>query len=108
MVEKNGVVQFETSRWTHGLFSWSKLLYPDAVILHDNRVEILKKSLFGLKSTSEQVPYSKVSSVRLRKKILFSDVLVETTGGATADLVITGLRQKDAELCIEKLQSVCI
>ncbi|MTI95224.1 MAG: hypothetical protein FH749_07005 [Firmicutes bacterium] len=84
---------FRASRWG-GMLSWTKLLMPDSITITDTRVEICKRKLLGLSHTTEEVPFSRIASVRLKSGLFFSDIIIETTGGATADLTVKMMKKR--------------
>lgn len=79
---------YYASKFWSGMFSWTKLFKPDSITFHSDRIGIVKSTMLGLKSSEEEITYGQIASVRLAKNIFTSDVVIETTGGATDDLSI--------------------
>ncbi|MGB9490238.1 MAG: hypothetical protein WCA92_07210, partial [Terriglobales bacterium] len=79
---------FVASRWTRGNF-W----FPARIVVHPLRVSRVKRRLFG--STEESISISQVASVKISTGVLWSDILIESTGG-TDTIVSHGHRKADA------------
>jgi len=88
---------YRVSRWTIGLFSWSKLILPDRINIYKDKIEIIKYRFFGLNSTQEEIKYKRIASVRKKDGMFFSDLIIETSGGAKDDIKISGLPKKQAK-----------
>ncbi len=65
---------FTASRWTRG-----NLWFPTRIVVNPLRVSRVKKRLFG--SNEESISTSQVASVKISTGILWSDILIESTGG---------------------------
>jgi hypothetical protein len=79
---------FTASRWTKGNF-----FFPTKLVVSPQRVARVKSRLFG--SNEESIPMSKVASVHINTGVLWSEIIVESTGG-TDPITSHGHRKKDA------------
>jgi hypothetical protein len=80
---------FTASRWTQGNF-----LFPTKIIVSPNRVSRTKGRMFG--SNEETIAMSKVASVHISTGVLWSEIVIESTGG-TDPITSHGHRKADAE-----------
>ena len=80
---------FVASRWTRG-----NLLFPTRILVNAQRVSRIKPRLFG--SNEESVGISQVASVHISTGILWSNILIESTGG-TDPITSHGHRKADAQ-----------
>lgn len=80
---------FQASRWTHGNF-----LFPTVIEITDRAVIRHKRSWFSKDEIS--ISLSKVASVHIKTGIMWSDVLIESSGG-TDPLASHGHRKADAQ-----------
>ncbi|MGD0986524.1 MAG: PH domain-containing protein [Candidatus Sulfotelmatobacter sp.] len=80
---------FTASRWTTGNF-----LFPTKLVVSPQRVSRTKSRLFG--SNEETIPMSKVASVHISTGVLWSEIVIESTGG-TDPITSHGHRKKDAQ-----------
>lgn len=95
-------MKYRASRWG-GLLSWTKMLMPDTIEVAD-RLTVVKRKFFGLSNTTEELNFSKVASVRVKNGLFFSDIIIETAGGATSDIVIRTLKKKVAKVCAGEIR----
>jgi hypothetical protein len=65
---------FSASRWTQGNF-----FFPTKIIISPQRVIRTKSRLFG--SNEESIPISKVASVHIKTGVVWSEIVIESTGG---------------------------
>jgi len=79
---------FSASRWTKG-----NLWFPTRIVVSSLRVSRVKRRLFG--SNEESIAISQVASVKISTGILWSDILIESTGG-TDPIASHGHRKRDA------------
>ena len=79
---------FRASRWSRG-----NRLFPTQVLITPTSVVHYTPELFGRKEHSIHIVH--VASVSIDTNLLFSDVIIETTGGATP-VVCHGHRKGDA------------
>jgi hypothetical protein len=79
---------FQASRWTHGNF-----LFPTVIEVTDRAVIRHKRSWFSRDEMS--ISITKVASVHIKTGILWSDILIESTGGSDP-LASHGHRKADA------------
>ena len=79
---------FRASRWSRG-----NHLFPTQVLITDTAVVHYTPELFGRKEHSIHIVH--VASVSIDTNLLFSDVLIETSGGTTP-VLCHGHRKADA------------
>lgn len=79
---------FSASRWTKGNF-W----FPTHIVVSPLRVSRVKRRLFG--SNEESISISQVASVKISTGVMWSDILIESTGG-TDPITSHGHRKADA------------
>ncbi len=79
---------FRASRWTRGNF-----LFPTVIEVTDKAVIRHKRSWFSKDEIS--ISIAKVASVHIKTRILWSDILIESTGGSDP-LASHGHRKRDA------------
>lgn len=80
---------FSASRWTQGNF-----FFPTKLVVSPQRVIRTKSRLFG--SNEESIPISKVASVHISTGVVWSEIVIESTGG-TDPITSHGHRKKDAQ-----------
>ncbi|HTC47979.1 MAG TPA: PH domain-containing protein [Candidatus Aquilonibacter sp.] len=88
---------FTASRWTQGNF-----LFPTRLTVGPQRVSRIKSRLFG--SNEETIPMSKVASVHISTGVLWSVIVIESTGG-TDPITSYGHRKKDAQRIRDLIES---
>ena len=79
---------FTASRWTKG-----NLWFPTHIVVSPLRVSRVKRRLFS--RSEESISISQVASVKISTGILWSDILIESTGG-TDPIASHGHRKADA------------
>lgn len=79
---------FSASRWTQGNF-----LFPTKIVVSPQRVSRIKSRLFG--SNEETIAMSKVASVHISTGVMWSEIVIESTGG-TDPITSHGHRKADA------------
>jgi len=79
---------FQASRWTKGNF-----IFPTVIEVSDKAVTRRKRSWFSQDEIS--VSISKVASVHIKTGMLWSDILIESSGGSDP-LASHGHRKADA------------
>jgi len=82
------VESFSASRWTTG-----NMIFPTRITVSPQRVSRVKARLFG--SNEESIPISKVASVHISTGVLWSEIVIESTGG-TDPITSHGHRKADA------------
>jgi hypothetical protein len=87
---------FTASRWTHGNF-----LFPTVIEVTDKAVVRRKRSWFSKDEIS--ISITKVASVHIKTGIIWSDILIESTGG-TDPLASHGHRKADARRIRELIE----
>lgn len=88
---------FVASRWTRG-----NLLFPTRILVTPQRVSRIKPRLFG--SNEESIGISQVASVHISTGILWSNILIESTGG-TDPITSHGHRKVDAQRIRDLIES---
>lgn len=88
---------FTASRWTQGNF-----FFPTRLLVSPQRVSRIKSRLFG--SNEETIPMSKVASVHISTGVLWSVIVIESTGG-TDPITSYGHRKKDAQRIRDLIES---
>jgi hypothetical protein len=80
---------FSASRLTQGNF-----LFPTRLVVSPQRVTRVKSRLFG--SNEESISMSKIASVHISTGVLWSEIVIESTGG-TDPITSHGHRKADAQ-----------
>jgi hypothetical protein len=88
---------FQASRWTRGNF-----LFPTVIEVTDQAVVRRKRSWFSKDEIS--ISISKVASVHIKTGIIWSDILIESSGG-TDPLASHGHRKRDARRIRELVEN---
>jgi hypothetical protein len=88
---------FKASRWTHGNF-----LFPTIIEVTDKAVIRHKRSWFSRDEMS--ISIFKVASVHIKTGIIWSDVLIESSGGSDP-LASHGHRKGDARRIRELVEA---
>jgi hypothetical protein len=88
---------FKASRWTRG-----NLLFPTVIEVTDKSVVRHKRSWF--KSDEMSVGIQKVASVHIKTGLMWSDILIESTGG-TDPIASHGHRKDDARRIKELIEN---
>ena len=84
----SGEETFTASRWTKGNF-----LFPTRITVNPLRVSRVKRRWFG--SSEESISIFQVASVKISTGLVWSDILIESTGG-TDPVASHGHRKADA------------
>ncbi len=79
---------FSASRWTR-----ANLWFPTRIVVSPLRISRVKRRLFG--SSEESISISQVASVKISTGIVWSDIVIESTGG-TDPITSHGHRKADA------------
>jgi hypothetical protein len=88
---------FTASRWTQGNF-----FFPTKIVVSPQRVIRTKSRLFG--SNEESIPISKVASVHISTGMIWSEIIIESTGG-TDPITSHGHRKADAQRIRDLIES---
>jgi hypothetical protein len=88
---------FKASRWTRGNF-----LFPTVIEITELAVVRHKRSWFRKDEIS--IGISKIASVHLKSGLIWSDILIESTGG-TDPLTSHGHRKADAQRIRDLIQN---
>ncbi len=87
-VPGTGEETFTASRWTKG-----NLWFPTRIVVSPLRVSRVKRRALG--NTDESISISQVASVKISTGLLWSDIVIESTGG-TDPIASHGHRKADA------------
>lgn len=79
---------FPASRWTRG-----NLIFPTRIVVSPLHVSRVKPRMFG--TTDESIAISQVASVQIRTGIIWSEIRIDSTGGADP-ITSHGHRKRDA------------
>ena len=79
---------FQASRWTRG-----NLIFPTYIEVSDRAVSRRKRSWFRMDEIS--ISISKVASVHIKTGIIWSEILIESSGGSDP-LASHGHKKRDA------------
>ena len=88
---------FRASRWTRG-----NLLFPTYIEVSDKAVSRRKRSWFKMDEMSMSI--SKVASVHIKTGLIWSEILVESSGG-TDPIASHGHKKADAQRIKELIES---
>jgi hypothetical protein len=88
---------FTASRWTRG-----NVFFPTRIVVTPLHVSRVKRRLFG--STEESIAISQVASVEISTGIIWSEITIESTGGADP-ITSHGHRKRDAIRIRELIES---
>jgi hypothetical protein len=88
---------FTASRWTKG-----NLFFPTRIEVNAQRVTRVKPRLFG--RNEESIGIHQVASVHISTGILWSNILIESTGG-TDPITSHGHRKADAQRIRDLIES---
>jgi hypothetical protein len=88
---------FQASRWTKG-----NLLFPTIIEVSDKAVTRRKRSWFSQDEMS--ITISKVASVHIKTGMIWSDVLIESSGG-TDPMASHGHSKSDAQRIKELVEN---
>ena len=88
---------FKTSRWTKG-----NHLFPTVIEVTDRAIVRHKRSWFSKDEMS--ISIGKVASVHIKTGLIWSDILIESTGG-TDPLVSHGHKKADARRIRELVEN---
>ncbi len=80
---------YKSNRFTNGNF-----IFPDEMTVAGDGIHFIKRRLFG--SDEEIITYEKIASVKLKTRMFFSDLTIETSGGSQP-VFINGLGKNDAQ-----------
>jgi hypothetical protein len=96
-MDSSPAATFAASRWTQGNF-----FFPTKIVVSPQRVSRIKSRLFG--SNEETIPISKVASVHISTGVLWSEIVIESTGG-TDPITSHGHRKADAQRIRDLIES---
>src|SRR5437667_7023026 len=88
---------FKASRWTRG-----NLIFPTRIVVSPLHVSRVKPRMFG--TTDESIAISQVASVQIRTGIIWSEIRIDSTGGADP-ITSHGHRKGDAIRIRELIES---
>lgn len=76
--------------------SITALIFPPILTVTPNEIHIRRRMFFGLRTMDQKISVSRVASVRALQGIIWGGIVVETYGGASGDLGISGLNKEEA------------
>lgn len=79
--------------------SESNVLFPDKIEINADHVVYYKGAIIGYKTSV--IPRKNIASVRVRKGLLFADIVIESAGGGT--IVAKGFTRDDAREIVRLL-----
>ena len=79
--------------------SENNALFPDKIEINADHVVYYKGAIIGYKTTV--INRKNIASVRVRKGLLFADIVIESTGGGT--IVAKGFTRDDAREIVRLL-----
>lgn len=79
--------------------SENNALFPDKIEINADHVVYYKGAIIGYKTTV--INRKNIASVRVRKGLLFADIVIESTGGGT--IVAKGFTRDDAKEIVRLL-----
>jgi len=85
---------------------FTKFFIPDSLILENGYINIIKKKWLGLKDNTESIKLEKVASIRLKNGLFWSDIIIETAGGASTDFKLTGVSKKKAKTGVREINDL--
>lgn len=88
---------FTASRWTRG-----NVFFPTRIVVTPLHVSRVKRHLFG--RTEESIAISQVASVEISTGIVWSEITIESTGGADP-ITSHGHRKRDAVRIREMIET---
>jgi hypothetical protein len=90
----DNLTRFEAKTYRSSRLTSGNFFFPDALDLVSDGIIFRKGSLFG--SREEHINYKAVASFRITNGILFSNILIETTGGSQP-ILLNGLWKSEAK-----------
>lgn len=89
---------FKASRWTRGNF-----LFP--TVIEVNELSVIRRKRRWLRTDEITISISKIASVHVNTGVLWSDILIESSGG-TDPLKSHGHRKPDAQRIRDLIQNL--
>ncbi len=77
--------------------SITALFFPPELTITRLEARLVKWSFMGLRTYRQRISTERIASVRTLRGVFWSGIVIETYGGSSSDLVITGLRKKEAQ-----------
>jgi hypothetical protein len=77
--------------------SITALFFPPELTITRAEAHLVKWSFMGLRTYRQRISTERIASVRTLRGVFWSGIVIETYGGSSSDLVITGLRKKEAQ-----------
>ncbi len=84
----------------------TSLFKPPIIQVSGGKLTTTVWTFFALREHKSEIELSRIASVRQTKGVIWSDVIIETFGGAMGDMGQTGLRHPDAAMLAESLKQV--
>lgn len=85
--------------------SLTGLFLPPTIRIHDEHIIMKRWTLLGARCHEVEIQIRRVASVRYTKGVIWAELLIETFGGASEDLVAKGFHQDEARTFAEKLNA---
>jgi hypothetical protein len=86
--------------------SITALFFPPELTVSSSEARIRKWSLMGMRTYRQRITLERVASVRYLKGVFWGGIVIETYGGSSSDLVIGGLRKKEAREVADLLEDL--
>lgn len=77
--------------------SFTALFLPPELTLTRAEAVLVKWSFLGLRTYRQRISTDRIASVRFLQGIFWGGIVIETYGGSSSDLVVTGLPKGDAK-----------
>lgn len=72
------------------------LFFPPMLTVRPGEVHIHRRSFMGLRKMDQKLALTRIASVRALQGVFWGGIVVETYGGSSADLAISGLDKEEA------------
>ena len=84
----------------------TKMLFPDRLEIKKDKVIITKRRWLGLMKDEETIRIDRIASIRMKGGLLSGKVIIETTGGAKTDLIMSRMWKKKARKLANELEGM--
>jgi len=89
-------------------YSITALFFPPELTITRTEARIQKWSMLGLRTLRRRISTDRIASVRFLKGVFWGGIAIETYGGSSGDLVITGLRKAEAQQASALLEKLAL
>lgn len=72
------------------------IIFPPILTVGAKEIHIRRRSFLGLRTMDQKLAVDRVASVRALSGVIWSAIVIETYGGASGDLAISGLNKEEA------------